>query len=995
MKLGFNPLIFTQRQGGRGWLALWLLAWLAGQTTAQTVGTEMDPAETPGERPYEMVWAQRREPAAPALQFAATSEWMMETEHGARAELRPSRAQNIWDRPVARLRYQGDGNSGSPAKISLTLRQSAPVPAEANCVELWVFGNRWDWEHPPGTPPVELRLRLRGAGQDPVTLSLGTIRWQEWWLVHWRLPANLKTPAVVEGLDIVGGWQPEPRDLYLDALTFLREDPAPLKFAPRPERNLTLFPGQSPGANTGPGRLPFPTREETILPLRLGPPGKTTVAGDATRGFEFAYRGGDDAITYQFKPAEGFNGLWVSYQGSPAWQPMAGAQLVYEKSTMTPRLISARLEQNQALAEYDDGTTLRLQLWNQSLVVDVWHPSGRVIAFDLGRSSATRDAFPFGVPFITFGWHEPKILFSRPGGQPVFSSLWLDWYRSNGSEFYGVDGAETNRTRINGGVRYRECTDQRRNPVYERLFITVSARLEEVLPVVPNPVGLHAAAATDRLWQESWGPEHYEKQMERSRVLRAYGIEKLIQCNHEITWRDRGESFTLRRKAAPKRGGDEALKRYVRHQKSLGWLAGLYSNYTDFSPVNEYWDPDFVQRLPDQDWRQGWPRCYALKPLRAVEKDAELAPYLKQTFQSTSAYTDVHTAVAPWTYNDYDARCPGAGAFSQTFYAYGELLRHDSRAYAAPIFSEGTYHWLYAGLADGNYALVYNGRSMANEPLLPVFDLLQIHPKECDIGMGWTEQFCGGIPEWNAPKNIDHSIDRFLLTTLAYGHIGWLVEEEHGWNRTARSYFMLQPIQARYGLKAPTQMRYWTGKELVDVSTAVAQKLPWTRRQLRIDYPGGLKLWVNDHHAETWSVEEGPNHWTLPPAGWAAATEDGAVTSFSGLSGTNRVDYLRGPEFVYLDGRGQWFDAPEAGASGSLAIFPAGANGLTIIRYSTAGEVLIKRPFQVKGALRECQAWDVKGAQLAAPEAKDTGDETRLTPVPGAIRYELRFEPQP
>ena len=115
-----------------------------------------------------------------------------------------------------------------------------------------------------------------------------------------------------------------------------------------------------------------------------------------------------------------------------------------------------------------------------------------------------------------------------------------------------------------------------------------------------------------------------------------------------------------------------------------------------------------------------------------------LAPQIKRKFDPDSAYTDVHTAVSPWGYNDYDARVPGAGTFAQTFYAYGELLRNDSRVYSGPIFSEGTYQWLYAGLADGNYALAYDGRPLAKEPLLPVFDLYQIHPKECDIGMGWT-----------------------------------------------------------------------------------------------------------------------------------------------------------------------------------------------------------------------------------------------------------------
>ena len=276
--------------------------------------------------------------------------------------------------------------------------------------------------------------------------------------------------------------------------------------------------------------------------------------------------------------------------------------------------------------------------------------------------------------------------------------------------------------------------------------------------------------------------------------------------------------------------------------------------------------------------------------------------------------------------------------------------------------------------------------------LLPVFDLREIHPKEGDIGMGWTTHFCASIPNWRAPENLDRSIDRFLLNTLAYGHIGWLVEEEYGWSRVARSYYMLQPVQARYGVKAPTDIRYWGGQGLVDVSTAIERDLPRTRRQLRIDYPGGLRLWLNDHGSNSWRISDGTRGLVLPPAGWAAATAGGEMSSYSGLVGTNRVDFMRCPEVVYLDGRGQWFETAEGGSSGSMTIFPRTGNGVGVIRFSGEGEVAIKRPFQTRGALRECRAWDAKNQPLAAPAVKDDGLVTRIAAVPNAIRYELRFE---
>jgi hypothetical protein len=588
------------------------------------------------------------------------------------------------------------------------------------------------------------------------------------------------------------------------------------------------------------------------------------------------------------------------------------------------------------------------------------------------------------------------VLLSKAGSQRVFTSIFVDWYRSNGTELFGAEGTTETTARINGGVRYQKRTDGARNPLFERIVVTCSPKVEEVLPTVPNPPALHLAEAAERLWQETWGPTDHAKEMARGRMLRAYGIEKLIQCNHEIGWRDGGESFTLRVHAAPKKGGDEALARYVKHQRSLGWYSGLYTNYTDFIAVNEHWDPDGVSRGSDESWRRAWPRCYGLKPLRAVELDHELSREIKKRYNSNSSYTDVHTAVPPWGYVDMDARLPGAGTFAQTFYAYGELLRNDSRVYGGPIFSEGTYQWIYAGLADGNYGLTYNRHKLAVTPLLPIFDLREIHTRECDIGCGWTGFFCEPIPNWSAPENIDNAVDRFILHTMAYGHIGWLVEEAHGIQRTCRSYYMLQQVQARYGGKAPKRIAYWDGSRLVDTSTALALDLPKTRRQLHIEFEGGLRLWLNDHPTESWTVKAGTQEVVLPPAGWTAwqprgEGKSGPLISWSATVDGHRADYVQSAAYTYLDGRGKWTEAPEAASDGSIAITTPAPNHLRVIRASGEQPFLIRRPYGVRGALVRCEAWDAEGKSVANVKSTDDGRETRVEPAAGAMRYELVY----
>ena len=136
---------------------------------------------------------------------------------------------------------------------------------------------------------------------------------------------------------------------------------------------------------------------------------------------------------------------------------------------------------------------------------------------------------------------------------------------------------------------------------------------------------------------------------------------------------------------------------------------------------------------------------------------------------------------------------------------------------------------------------------------------------------------------------------------------------------------MLQQVQARYGLKTPTRIAYWDGTNLVSVSEALIRDLPRTRRQLFVEYPGGLQLWLNDHPSENWHisgsgvspaampaspalsspktkgsdrrrVDPPTTELDLPASGWAAYTQDGELFSFSALAGTNHVDYLRSPD---------------------------------------------------------------------------------------------------
>ena len=970
----------------------------------------MPEGEAAGPRPYEMVWADRQPPHVPQVDFDRLDGWQVECTEGAVAELFGSQRQRVWQSSVARLVYRGTAE-----KSTVVLRPPAPVviPASASAVTLWIHGNNWSWAAEPTTPPVTVALLLLDKDQQAHTVDLARVGWKEWWLVHKVLPRELRErgPLQAVGMRITGGSNPQDRELYFEDLVFYEEDIRPLAFQPRPRHGVEPFPGQSPGANTGPGRLAFPTREETILPdnharqfsTRLEP------AGEAWR---LVYEDADVQLEYELSAGHAFwNPVPVRLNGTEVARAMAGAGPKFVSEPTDAQLVHVQRVGDELHARWQakvGGVPVvvdsAVRLWQKSLVVDCTCAGGLATELAYGHVQGVAEPELLLLPYMNYGGHHLHVLMSK-GQVPLFASVWMDWYRSNASAPRSVDKIEGGDVYLNGGVVYLPKTDAQRNDMYERFFVTFSPLFEETLATIDNPPAKRGKEAGTRLWQESWGPENYDRQHQQSKRLRAYGIELLTQCNHEITWRDGGESFTFREMAAPGKGGDEALQRYVAARRSLGWRSGLYTNYTDFAPVNAHWDVDHVMRRSDGNLVTAWPRCYSPKALFALEMDAQLAPRIQRKFATNAAYTDVHTAVGPWDRTDFDARVPGAGTFAATFYAYGELLLHDQDVYDGHCWSEGNHQWLYAGLCAGNYGLTYSSLRLWEYPFLPHFDLLKMHPLSVDVGVPWTDQFFQGKEGWQKPENVVASIDQFLATTIAYGHIGWLVEDSHGIGQTCRSYYMLQPLQSRYALLKPEEIKYAAGQELIDSSTALRSG-DWRNSQLFVRYPQGLQVWVNGNPHASWQVEHEGAVYDLPPFGWLAASPDGFLECSAAAEG-KRYDRASCPDSVFVDGRGTWRSFDGVGTAGSVAVRAAQqGQGLSIITIERVERLTIEKPSGIFGPedvrttiglvaesqAIAAQAFDMDGKDLGPARIQRVEAGWEIQPPAETIRVDVEIE---
>lgn len=885
-----------------------------------------------GQHPYELTWADRRQDPRTVLDFEDLSGWTLELFDGAKGMLSRSREQQMWGQYVAKFDFAGT-RPGS--RVIARPPKPVPIPGRFDSIDLWGYGYHWDWVTDASSPPVDVSVLVTDANGKEFQIQLAPVRWKQWWLIHRKVPADamkqIAFPASVSGIEISGIRNRSPRYFFCDSLAFYAEELKPLEFKAQPKRNLAPYRGQIAGLNTGDGRLPFPTREETILPVNRAR-FEAAVREVSPGRFELEYKGADATVKYDYAPRTGNLGeITASVNGVAAFRPMDGGGVRFAgEDAKTPaegQLVSASLANDAITAKFRYGAReveYALRLWQKSLVLDVWCAGGEAAELSFGRAAGVAQPKLITVPYITYGSTNPRVLMSG-GAKPVFASVWFDWYRTNASEPYSSKEPEAtaDTALMNGGLRYNAKTDGKRNDLYERIFLTASPFYEEILPTIANAPSLRQAEGSKVVWTVT-EPETFEKDHERCREIRSYGLDKIMQHSHEVTWRDEGDSFTMRLHAAPQKGGDATLQWYIRAQNELGWLQGVYTNYTDFSPTNTNWSPDHVQRQSDGEWRRAWPRNYALKPAKSIEMDDYYAQRIHEKFRTKMSYTDVHTAAPPWQYCDYDARVPGAGTMAATFYAYGQLLLNDQRIYG-PTQSEGTYQWLYAGLESGSYGWAYTNWNLLTEPADVTFQLTKVHPLECTYGMGDTGFYLAKIdPNWKkSPKRREY-LDLLLATTIAYGNMGWLAtdfeERPFHWEAMARSYYMMQQLQQQYAFARPARIEYAAPDGSMETTEQALASGAITGSRLHVEYENGTQVYVNRGAQGNWNVPDaGGQSVELPPSGWLVYNAKNRFAEISANAGGRRIDYVDSPEFEFLDGRGEWTERGRLGASGSVA----------------------------------------------------------------------------
>ena len=683
-------------------------------------------------------------------------------------------------------------------------------------------------------------------------------------------------------------------------------------------------------------------------------------------------------------------------------QPTAGEPQAGEpRATFAGRAVAGAAPEKLEITQRRVGRTL---------IVDFYAPAGAVTELTAGFPSEAKVVKTVDLPYFCITAGKRLGVDFLEGG--LFRLGFFDWYRSNASEIrIARDGKGCAMS-----VVYRPDTAGRYRELSERLFITISPSIEETLPTIANPVSPYKHIAGKKLWRVHAANDPDEDRRIWKRAHRL-GFREVVICDHETQWRDGGESFTCRTKAAPQKGGDDWLVAYSKYlREELGYTYGPYNNFTDFAPANRNWSPDRVSRTADGEFAPAWMRCYACRPSWAPEACETFAPALKRKFGFDAAYCDVHTSVAFWTRTDYDSRVAGAASAASVYYLWGETLLLQKRTWQGPVYSEGPLQMFYAGLSDGNYAQDY-GYDFSERAWIVDFDLRKMHDLECSFGIGSVPMFARPktplertfyLPHAPTEKDRERLVDRFIACTMAFGHTGFLVfdwwfapypkpfgraygaaseyapERGDGTLYAMRSYYMVQQAAARYTQAKAKDILYFDAQgRALDVSRALPAGV-CDRCQVAVSYDDGTFVAVNGSDADRLRTKVFGRDVDLPPNGYAVWTADGTVTVELGDAGGRaaKFDYAETPAYVFIDGRGNPSEGAKARSAGSAAC-RVEKDGWEIVPVGN-----VPCAFRIPGG--EATALDLEGRELGRAETKTENGWFSVTPVPGAFTYRIR-----
>lgn len=890
---------------------------------------------------------------------------------------------SLWDEVSGRLEFTGKG------RVTLTPAPALVIPKPVHGLSLWVLC--------PASGKTTNLLQLQDATGKKFTLRTrnNASFWarKPWWCTSsFVIPPKAKFPLSITGIAFEGGKDIQPGDaLHFDMVQTFQVNP--VDYPPELTQGLD----------------DYLTTADTMLPTP--PPGdfQTSLAEEGGR-FLFRYDGQDGSLLYAYEPRRGDLGeVTAAFAGATPFQPMAGAGLRARKEGVAfapgdpeiqGTLLGTERQGDRLTARWQwtkGGVSLEFTysfaLKGRTLVVEAQCQEPVAEAFDCGAVKGFPAPRLFSLSYLNYRWDYPRLLVN----DNAFVSLFVDWYSSNASEFlagasrHGLQGAKVlgeDSASLAGGTLYLPVNRGGKNPLRERLFLTIAPTLEDVLPNIPHPRSkffdeMKGLVCHTRMY-EVGGPQDARRELDYGKRLRDYGLKDIFLRTHTDEFRTplHSNSFTFSLRANQEAGGEAVLQPFFQEMARIFPRVAPYQDNRVIHPLaGKYFQYDTLIQWSDDTLLAGWDSSYQMNPLAQRMAFQEFTPRFKKGYPWNACYLDETTNTPPWGLVDYNPHTPGAATFRSVMLHYAKLLQEMRQYYGGPIWSEGNAEMFWAGCLDTGYA-------QCNEPdalPMPDFKIRKINPLENMNG-------------YDLGKN-QESVDYLVSAQIVYGNIGhlWGGKEANTilgpyredkytpqvFRNLAKSYYMMRQLQELYAGVPVEVIQYQCEDDLLTATDMLKQGRK-NEGKVYLRYQNGLEIWVNRNPQQDWTVDVDGVERTLPPFGYAAVLP-GQFLEYSALEEGHRVDYVSGDLYVYVDGRGVLTDFPELSAAQAYALLPEE----TTTR-------LVPVPFLEEESLGNLQAHkatplDAEGNPLGKPQGLDLVDTGlgRMTVTQEAFQWRL------
>ncbi|MCX6120422.1 MAG: hypothetical protein NTX44_02230 [Ignavibacteriales bacterium] len=478
----------------------------------------------------------------------------------------------------------------------------------------------------------------------------------------------------------------------------------------------------------------------------------------------------EDIPLYKYENQRGtFDGLSASANGQSYFHPAkCGGVLVSDhQEILTPLnneltyLLKNRIIDKDSVAFlwtiYNQRNSLysywmKFHIKGRTLIIDIVgtddnDPMGSGITLGYAKSSEN-SVFVVPVPYLTL----TNLLYEKNSSS--FTSMFFDWERTNCSRMYPLTKSLTDSAYAQR-VDYFPNTDGTRHRIQERIYLTTSQDVNEVMPNVVGPIAPHKDKMQDKIVVSFQPPFPWIlKPWLGDNSLSCYldslgklGITNIALLIKDWWWSgdDAGNPNVLPANdyiggndACPHLewqswggGGNEVMKNIRDKAHQHGFTFALHQNYVDMyfkyrtgAEILIQVDSTCVSKLPNNKFAMAFgPNCnsefaYAIKPSRILDIGTRVSAAIYHNYGADWSYLDVTSSTSPSgplmgdeskSYVDFDKSLgENSGKFLYTLRNYRripDILRKQTNN--GPTQGEGGNHFLYAGYFDDFEARIY------------------------------------------------------------------------------------------------------------------------------------------------------------------------------------------------------------------------------------------------------------------------------------------------